>query len=116
MVTNKADLSKFDKVILFLEEKLFLKYKIKIIMAKLNYNEIRHTSSISPLQRKIHDIVFEADTFWGKVFDITLLILIFLSVTVTALDSVESINAEYGSFFKTDRKLHDIHSAIGTRT
>ena len=70
-------------------------------MAKLNYNEIRRTSSISPLQRKIHDIVFEADTFWGKVFDITLLILIFLSVTVTALDSVESINAEYGSFFNT---------------
>ena len=70
-------------------------------MAKLNYSEIRHTSSLSPLQRKIHDIIFEADTFWGKVFDITLLICIFLSVTITALDSVESLHLKYDSLFDT---------------
>ena len=70
-------------------------------MAKINYNELRHTHPLSPMQRKIHEIIFEADTFWGKVFDITLLIFIFLSVTVTALDSVESIHLEYASFFNT---------------
>ncbi len=70
-------------------------------MVKLNYNEIRHTPSLSPIQRNIHDIIFEADTLWGKVFDITLLILIFLSVTITALDSVDSLNIKYGSFFNT---------------
>ena len=70
-------------------------------MVDLNYKEIRRSSSLSPMQRKVHDIIFEADTLWGKVFDITLLILIFLSVTITALDSVESLNLEYGSFFST---------------
>ena len=70
-------------------------------MAKLNYNEIRHTPPLSPIQRKIHDVIFEADTFWGKVFDTTLLILIFLSVTITALDSVEDFHLRYGSLFNT---------------
>ena len=69
-------------------------------MIKLDYEEIRHTPSLSPIQRKIHDIIFVADTFWGKVFGTTLLILIFLSVTITALDSVEKYQ-EYASFFNT---------------
>ena len=70
-------------------------------MAKLNYNDIRYTPPLSPIQRKIHSIIFEADTFWGKVFDITLLILIFLSVTITALDSVEALHQKYDSLFTT---------------
>jgi voltage-gated potassium channel len=68
-------------------------------MIKLNYTELRHTPSLSPLQHKIHEIIFEADTFWGKVFDVVLLICIFLSVTVTACDSIESLHSEYGYYF-----------------
>lgn len=77
-------------------------------MANTNYNELIHTPSLSPLQRKIHDIIFEADTFWGKFFDVTLLVCIFLSVLITALDSVESIRLEYDYYFNIAEWLFTI--------
>lgn len=48
------------------------------------------------LRRKLHEIIFEADTKAGKVFDLFLLILILLSVLVVMLDSVKEINDEIG--------------------
>ena len=42
----------------------------------------RENQNLSPLQRKIHEIIFEADTKAGKQFDIVLLISIVLSVLV----------------------------------
>jgi voltage-gated potassium channel len=68
-------------------------------MANTNYNELIHTPSLSPMQRKIHDVIFEADTFWGKFFDVALLVCIFLSVLVTALDSVKSFHLQYEYYF-----------------
>jgi len=50
-----------------------------------------------PLRAKLHEIIFEADTITGKVFDIFLLIFIFVSVLAVMLDSVSDINAHYGS-------------------
>ena len=47
-------------------------------------------------RERIHQIIFEADTPKGKVFDIGLLIAILLSVLVVMLESVESIEKEYG--------------------
>lgn len=47
----------------------------------------------------IHEVIFEADTPWGKFFDIGLLIFIVLSVIVVLLDSVPSINLRFGKFF-----------------
>lgn len=44
---------------------------------------------IDNFRKKTHEIIFEADTFWGKLFDIFLLVLIFLSVGAVMLDSVE---------------------------
>ena len=40
----------------------------------------------------MHEIIFEADTFWGKFFDVTLLVLIVLSILVVMLDSVPAIH------------------------
>ncbi|BDD01489.1 ion transporter [Persicobacter psychrovividus] len=48
------------------------------------------------LKRKIHEIVFEADTKAGKTFDVVLLILILLSILVVSLESVYTINKVYG--------------------
>ena len=45
---------------------------------------------------RLHEIIFEADTAAGKAFDIILLILILSSVTAVMLESVASIEAEYG--------------------
>jgi voltage-gated potassium channel len=55
----------------------------------------KETQKLSPHQRKLHEIIFEADTKAGKLFDIILLVSIALSVTVVVLDSVSSINAKY---------------------
>ena len=47
------------------------------------------------LRGKIHNIIFEANTFWGKTFDVALLILIVISIIVLFLESVESYNILY---------------------
>jgi len=47
-------------------------------------------------RERLHQIIFEADTPKGKTFDIALLIAILLSVLVVMLESVESIEKEYG--------------------
>lgn len=44
-----------------------------------------------------HDVIFEADTRAGKVFDVCLLIAIFLSVLTVVMDSVATINTRYGT-------------------
>ncbi len=48
-------------------------------------------------QQKLHEIIFEADTPKGKVFDIFLIFTILLSVIAVMLDSVKSINLNYGN-------------------
>ena len=49
-------------------------------------------------RRRIHDIIFEADTFAGRLFDIILLISIALSVIAVMLETVVSFNNRYGSW------------------
>jgi voltage-gated potassium channel len=49
----------------------------------------------------LFEIIFEADTPAGKWFDIILIICILLSVLTVMLDSVSSINAQYGKLLYT---------------
>lgn len=53
------------------------------------------------IKGKLHEIIFEADTPEGKLFDIILLIAILLSVIFVILESVESLAERYGTFFYT---------------
>ncbi len=48
------------------------------------------------LKNKLHELIFEADTTTGKIFDIILIASILLSVIVVMLDSIKAINQEYG--------------------
>ena len=50
-------------------------------------------------RQKIHEIIFEADTPAGKIFDLSLLILIVLSVLAVMLESVDSFRNQYQSYF-----------------
>lgn len=50
------------------------------------------------LRKKTHEIIFEADTFLGKLFDILLLILILLSVAAVMVESVEFYSRKYATF------------------
>lgn len=54
-------------------------------------------ASENSLKAKIFDVIFEADTPNGKVFDVTLLILIVLSVVIIMLESVTEFNNKYGT-------------------
>ena len=46
---------------------------------------------------KFHEIIFEADTKAGKLFDVLLIIIILLSVFVVMLDSVHAFRDQFGS-------------------
>ena len=48
---------------------------------------------------RLHEIIYEADTPAGKLFDVVLLWLIVLSVVLVMLESVEDINARFQEFF-----------------
>ncbi len=53
----------------------------------------------SQWKEKLHEIIYEADTPAGKLFDVVLLILIFISVLVVMLESVYSLQTTYGTYF-----------------
>ncbi|WP_266205575.1 ion transporter [Pontibacter kalidii] len=54
---------------------------------------------MSALRRKLYRIIFEADTPAGKGFDVALLVLIILSVTIVSLESVVALRREYLELF-----------------
>jgi len=49
---------------------------------------------------RVHEIIFEAETPTGKVFDVALMVAIVLSILVVCLESVASIQAKYGSVLR----------------
>ncbi|MEP3482002.1 MAG: ion transporter [Fuerstiella sp.] len=52
-------------------------------------------------KERLYEIIFEADTKAGKVFDVMLLIAILMSVLVVMLESVESLHEHYGTLLVT---------------
>ena len=48
----------------------------------------------------LHEIIFEADTPTGKAFDVALLISIIMSVFAVMLESVDSIEREFGPYLR----------------
>lgn len=51
----------------------------------------------TPLKRKLYDIIFGYETAAGKLFDITLICMILLSVTAVIADSIVSVHLQYGT-------------------
>lgn len=47
-----------------------------------------------------HEIIFEADTPNGKTFDLTLLVLILLSIVIVMLESVADIRTRHGTLLR----------------
>ncbi|SOC80581.1 voltage-gated potassium channel [Salinimicrobium sediminis] len=58
-------------------------------------------STTSFWKRKLHEIIYEADTPAGKAFDVVLLIVIVVSIVIVMLESVKSIYAVYADLFYT---------------
>lgn len=57
--------------------------------------------SNSTFKHRIHEIIFEADTGWGLLFDVVLLFAILASVIVVCLETVDSLKDRFGSLFIT---------------
>lgn len=75
------------------EIKIFpLNFTIKI----RDHTPQRSDKPLSPWREKVHEIIFEADTPAGKLFDVILLIAIVLSTLVVMLESVREVNERYG--------------------
>lgn len=49
-------------------------------------------------KEKLHEIIYEADTREGKLFDILLLVAILASIVLVMLESVESFDTKYHKF------------------
>ena len=49
---------------------------------------------------RIHEIIVEADTKIGKLFDVVLLFLILFSITAVILESIESVRRDYGTMLR----------------
>ena len=49
-------------------------------------------------KQRLHEIIYEADTKGGKLFDVILLIAIIASILLVMLESIESFDAKYHSF------------------
>ena len=61
----------------------------------MSLTSLADKKSLSRLRRKLHEIIFEADTTAGKTFDLLLIVCILMSVAVVMLDSVKSIRMQY---------------------
>ena len=46
-------------------------------------------------RERVFEVIFEADTFYGKLFDIILLVLILISVALVMLESIPPFNAKH---------------------
>jgi len=55
-------------------------------------------SNRKKFRRKLQEVIFEADTPLGKLFDVVLMISILLSVLAVMLDSISSVKNNYGEF------------------
>lgn len=57
------------------------------------------TTAVRSWQSRLHEVIYESHTRAGKIFDITLLAFIIISIVIVMLDSVEELNETYGRFF-----------------
>jgi len=60
------------------------------------YSEEQKPEEMSDFKNKVWEIIFEAETRSGKIFDVVLLWAIFFSVLAVMLETVQSVQADYG--------------------
>lgn len=66
----------------------------------MSKEQLKREKEFSPFRERLYEIIFEADTPKGKLFDVVLLICIFASVIVVMLETVPTYDEKYGDLFK----------------
>ena len=64
----------------------------------MNASNDRDSTKTVAWRQRLHEVIFEADTFSGKFFDVILLGVIVLSIVIVMLESVEEIRLEHQQF------------------
>lgn len=59
---------------------------------------MKNSNPSHSIRRRLHEIIFEADTPAGKLFDVLLILSIVISVVLVMLDSVSRIQQIYGDW------------------
>jgi voltage-gated potassium channel len=59
---------------------------------------LKNKQQNNSLRHRLHEIIYEADTRGGKIFDVILLIAILASIVLVMLESVDSFDAKYHTF------------------
>lgn len=59
----------------------------------------RPSSTLAPWRQKLHEVIFEADTPAGKIFDVFLLVAILVNVVTLSLETVEELSKNYHQVF-----------------
>ncbi len=71
-------------------------------MKSINFDNQKNNgkpANFSPFRERLHEVIFEADTPAGKLFDVVLLVMILLSIVVLMLETVPSLQAEWRDTF-----------------
>ena len=58
--------------------------------------------SNSNWRNTLHEIIYEADTPMGKFFDLSLLVVILMSIVLVMLESIETIGIKYTKILKIE--------------
>jgi len=74
---------------------LFVPRNVEIIISKTTMKG--SVNKEKNWRRLVHQLIFEADTPSGKLFDVVLLVLIIISVIIVLLDSVIPLHQKYGA-------------------
>ena len=64
------------------------------------------------IRQRIHITIYGVNTLYGKLFDITLLALIFLSVILVMLETVKTLDAKYHTFIYISERVITIFFSI----
>ena len=63
-------------------------------------------------KEKLHEIIYEADTKEGKLFDVVLLFAIIASIVLVMLESIESFDEKYHYFLNVSEWIITILFSI----
>jgi voltage-gated potassium channel len=67
--------------------------------SKIKMETPKPTTEIKNWRYNLNEIIFEADTPAGKLFDVLLIWAILVSVTVVFLESINALKVDYGEWF-----------------
>ena len=73
-----------------------------------------HEPARATWRNNLYHVIFEADTFWGQLFDIVLLIAILLSILTVSLETVEAFKDESTHWPVTLRRIEWVLTILFT--